>query len=91
MRAIWSDKAQLDLGRLHAFLAVHNVVAADRAVAALLSAPDQLLQFPRMGQRVETMSTHEIRRLIVAKYEMRYEVHRDTIVILRIFHSREDR
>lgn len=91
MRVIWSEDAAIDLGRLHAFLAVHSPAAAERAVAALIAAPDKLLQFPRMGQRIESVPDHEVRRLLVGRYELRYEARRDMIVVLRAFHTREDR
>ncbi|MBR7513475.1 type II toxin-antitoxin system RelE/ParE family toxin, partial [Mycobacterium tuberculosis] len=33
----------------------------------------------------------EVRRILVGQYEMRYEIQGDTIYVLRLWHTREDR
>jgi hypothetical protein len=33
----------------------------------------------------------EVRRLIVGDYELRYEILEDAIVLVRLWHTREDR
>ena len=91
MRVEWASEAFDDLHRLHTCLASKNPRAADRAIVALLEAPVRLLTMPRAGAPVVTFTDHEIRRIFVAQYELRYEVVGDVIRILRIFHAREDR
>jgi plasmid stabilization system protein ParE len=87
----WTPKAAADLWRLHDFLAVRNLGAAEAAIESLATAPDKLLQFPRRGPRLEQFADQEVRRLIVGQYEMRYEIDGEIIRILRIWHGREDR
>ncbi len=81
----------MDLGRLYAFVAVVDPDAAARIAVLLQRAPEKLLPFPRLGERLDAFEDAEVRRLIIGKYEMRYEISGDEILILRIFHGREDR
>lgn len=87
----WTGKASDDLVRLHAFLAPAAPDAAARVVQQLARAPHRLLQYPRIGEKLEAYEPREVRRIIVGNYEMRYEIAAGTIFILRLWHSREDR
>ncbi|QEE21021.1 type II toxin-antitoxin system RelE/ParE family toxin [Youhaiella tibetensis] len=91
MRLRWTSAAQGDLARLHEFLKTDSPGAAARVVQMLVAAPEQLLKAPRLGQRLEEFSPREVRRIIVGRYEMRYEVADQAVFILRIWHTREDR
>ena len=91
MKLLWTSKAASDLARLHEFLAAVNRPAADRALQALVAAPERLLAHPRLGESVEGFEGREIRRLVVGAYQLRYEVQANTIYLLRIWHSRESR
>lgn len=91
MQLKWTSKAQSDLTRLYEFLALVNLPAAIRAVQALTSAPATLLVNPRMGERLEEFEPREVRRILVGKYEIRYEIQDSTIYLLRLWHTREDR
>jgi plasmid stabilization system protein ParE len=73
-----------DLTRLYEFLAPVNKPAAIRAVQALTRAPTRLLDYPRIGERLEEFSPREVRRLLVGPYELRYEVRDAEIYILRL-------
>jgi plasmid stabilization system protein ParE len=46
---------------------------------------------PRLGERVPGFGEREVRRVLVQKYEVRYEVAGADLTVLRIFHTREDR
>lgn len=91
MKLEWTSKALSDLQRLHAFLAPANRKAAARAIQALVAAPLRLLEHPRLGERIEEFEPREVRRILVHSYEIRYELRDQTIHVLRIWHSREDR
>lgn len=91
MRIVWTGKALSDLDRLHAFLAESNPPAAARTIQALVLAPDRLKDYPRMGERLDVFLPQEVRRILIGRYEMRYEITTQTIPILRIWHTREDR
>jgi len=91
MELKWTSKALSDLARLHDFLAPVNRQAAIRVVRSLVAAPARLIEYPRIGERLEEFETREIRRILVGKYEIRYEIQNTTISVLRLWHTREDR
>ncbi|MDK1385466.1 hypothetical protein ILFOPFJJ_03482 [Ensifer psoraleae] len=91
MNIQWTTKAVSELGRLHDFLAPVYRRAAARTVQALASAPNRLLEQPRMGERLEEFDPREVRRLLVGHYEMRYEITPSTIYVLTLWHTRESR
>ncbi len=91
MELKWTSKALSDLARLHAFLAPVSKSAAARAVQALVKAPTTLLTHPRIGEQLFQFEPREVRRLLVGQYEMRYEITGDSIYVLRLWHTREDR
>ncbi len=88
---VWSKKAVADLARLHNFLAPVNPRAATRIVQSIAAAPTRLKEQPRLGERLEEFSTREVRRILIGAYEMRYELNQSTVVILRLWHTRERR
>ncbi len=87
----WTSKALSDLERLYEFLAPLNQPAAARAVQALTKAPTVLLTNPRIGEQLFEFNPREVRRLLVRRYEIRYEIQESTIFLLRLWHTREDR
>ncbi len=90
MRLAWTHRARADLERLHAFLALVNPSAA-QAVQALTRAPNFLLSNPRIGEQLFQFEPREVRRILVERYELRYEIQGETIYALRLWHTREDR
>lgn len=91
MKLEWAHKAFSDLVRLYEFLAPSNKLAAGRVIQSLTEVPARLLDQPRIGERLEEFETRELRRILVGKYEMRYEIQEQTIYLLRVWHTREDR
>jgi len=91
MKVQWTSKASADLVRLHAFLEPVAPDAAARIIQQLAKAPNRLLDYPRIGEKLEAYEPREVRRIIVGNYEMRYEIAAGAIFILRLWHSRENR
>lgn len=88
MRVRWTFAARSDLVRLHAFLASANRRVAARIVQSLRAAPARLLlNNPRLGPRLEDFPGREVRRLFVDDYEIRD----DAIIVVRLWHTREER
>ncbi len=86
----WTNEALLDLVRFQEFLADAPVAAA-KVVQELTSVDVRLLAFPRIGVRLPQYAPAEVRKVFVGQYEVRYEIIEDVIVILHIWHTREDR
>ena len=86
-----TSKALDDLARLHAFLEPVDPRVAARTVQRLMAGVRVLGENPRIGASISGFEPREVRRLIVGNYEMRYEQTEGGAVILRLWHTREDR
>ncbi|PHM53414.1 type II toxin-antitoxin system RelE/ParE family toxin [Xenorhabdus sp. KK7.4] len=91
MELKWTSKALSDVSRLYEFLALENKQAAVRAVRSLTKAPTILITNPHIGEQLFQFEPREVRRILVGQYEIRYELQRDIIYILRLWHTKEDR
>lgn len=92
MRLVYSGEAAADLVRLREFIAEHNPDAAAGIAGELLGRIEALRRFPRMGVAVEEApAPADIRDMIFGHYVVRYSVHEDALIVLRIWHHLEDR
>ena len=91
MELKWTSRALSDLARLYEFLTSVNQPAAARVIQSLTHAPTTLSANPRIGEQLFEFESREIRRILVGKYEVRYEIHKSTIYVLRLWHAREHR
>jgi len=89
MQLQWSRRAYVDLQRLHDFLAEKDPLAAALTVERLAAAPEVLLLHPRQGQRLKAYAPSEVRRLLVGPYELHYQIVRDQLYVLSLWHTRE--
>lgn len=87
----WTESAYGDLRRIHEFLEPLDPAAAARAVRAVVARVRRIPVQPRLGERVPGFGDREVRRVLVRRYEIRYEVTDSDFYVLRIFHTREDR
>lgn len=95
MKHAYSAEALLDLQRLHDFIAAANPAAAGHAARELLDGIRGLRHFPRMGKRVSTapgqLAPEEIRDWFTGDYIVRYLILEDQLIILRVWHGKEER
>lgn len=91
MQVQWTRRAVIDSDRLCDFLAQNDRDAAINLATQLDAAPNKLADYPRIGERVESYVVKEIRKLSVGRYVMHYEIIGNQILILRVWHSREER
>ncbi|TAL89763.1 MAG: type II toxin-antitoxin system RelE/ParE family toxin [Rhodanobacter sp.] len=93
MRLLYSPEAVADLARLRAFIAEHDPAATGRIAAELVSRIDRLCAFPAMGHGVPEAPTGDAVRDFAFghHYVVRYSVHDAALVVLRIWHHREER
>ncbi|MBP1152555.1 type II toxin-antitoxin system RelE/ParE family toxin [Methylocaldum sp. RMAD-M] len=88
----WSPAAQRDVVRLREFIEPHNPDAARRAAESLKKAAKLLMTHPGIGKRLEGRDDRELFVPFGQRgYVIRYRLDGDDIVILRIWHSLEDR
>lgn len=91
MKVTWTSKAVGDLARLHEVLAPVNPGAAARVIQSLTKVANRLAAQPRIGEKFDQYEPREVRRVFVGKYELRYEVQAPSLIILRVWHTREER
>lgn len=91
MRVQWTSKAVSDLARLYDSLAPINSAAAAKTVQGLAKAPLMLIPNPRLGDQLFQLTPREVRRLLTGQYEIRYEIQKSTVYLLRFWHNHEGR
>lgn len=90
---ILAPRAQRDLQRLRDYLEQRDAAAAQRMAATLLRALDRLALFPHLGRPIGVAG---IRLLSVPfgstgyKLRYRYRVEEDNVIVLSVYHGRED-
>ena len=72
-------------------MAAVDPARAVRVVEALVNRVERLTQLPRIGPRIPRYEPREVRRILIGDYELRYELKPSTIIVLRVWHTREDR
>lgn len=91
MKLIYTDEAISDLQRLRKFIADYNPAAANKMAKELIKKVDLLPDFPEIGIAVEMAPDPDsVRDVVFGRYVVRYSVHSDTVIILRIWHGLED-
>ena len=93
MDQIWLPEARADVQRLFDFLVEAGPSNAAAALRIIRGGAARLLEHPRIGRRMDDET--ERRELILpfgaGVYVLRYRIEGETIVILRVWHGREDR
>jgi len=92
MKLRWSMHALADLNRFAAFLQGRHPVLARRIGREILRRADILGEYPESGRAVRDSGFRELSVPVMgATYILRYAHDRNGVVILRVFHSREQR
>lgn len=78
-----------DLVRLREFIAEKNPEAAKKISEQLIESIQRLTDQPEIGHGVESLPG--VREWIARDYVVHYVVLNDTLIILQIWHGREDR
>ena len=93
MKVVWLRQAQDDIKRLYDFLLDKEPVAAERAVRAIQLGARKLVDFPHIGRPMgdETDRRELFIPFGAGAYVLRYRVRDKTVVVIRVWHSREER
>lgn len=89
----WSDDALADLNRFAAFLQDQSLELAAIVAEAMIARTQILSRHPRLGRPIA--GREEYRQLVLqvlgGDYVFQYRYDGTHLVILRVFHAREDR
>ncbi len=92
MRLAYSEDAVADLVCLRDFIAETDPAAAARVAQALIARVAQLRKFPMLGRAVALAPDPEtVRDAVFGHYVVRYAVHAEAVVVLRVWHRFEQR
>jgi plasmid stabilization system protein ParE len=93
MRIFWLPEALADLERVYDFLIEKDPAAAERAVRTIESGADRLAEFPEIGRPMgdDTGRRELFVPLGAGAYVLRYRLYHDTVFVIRVWHSREER
>jgi len=88
----WAPEAVQDMVRLREFIGHENPGAATRAALRIREAAAVLRARPELGRAVED---EEFRDLVApfggGAYVLRYRIDEDAVVVIRVWHSKEER
>ncbi len=92
-QVVWSPKASRDIDRHYNFLLTRDPTTATKAVQKIIKTGGSLAQSPYRGTIVQQKTG--LRKLLVAfgkyGYLIHYMVIEEEVVILRVYHGRENR
>ncbi len=93
MRLVWLPEAKADLERLFQFLLDKNPGAAKRMIRQIQTGARHLQDFPEIGRpmRDDTGRRELFLPFGNGYYVLRYRIHADEVVIIRVWHGRESR
>jgi plasmid stabilization system protein ParE len=91
LRVRFTRDAVGDRERLEQFLAEQNPSAAERAMDVIADAVGQLSAYPRSGVDLGNGFYRLVVRFGTAGYELRYRLDDGDVIVVRVFHTREDR
>ena len=93
MRLVWLPEAPAAIQRLYNCLRERDPRAVERAIRAVQLGAQRLLEFPHLGRRMddETERREIYGPFGAGAYVLRYRLHDETIVVIRVWHSREAR
>jgi toxin ParE1/3/4 len=93
MKLVWLPEAKEDIRRLYHFLVERNPDAASRAVVSIKQGASRLARFPELGRRMDDDT--ERREWYIpfgaGAYVLRYRTVETTVIVIRVWHSRESR
>jgi plasmid stabilization system protein ParE len=92
-KVVWRERALEDINRLHDFLFSKDEGASARVAQVILRGSSLLEESPRLGRPMADGT--ERRELFIpfgsGYYVLRYFLTSDAVVIVRVWHGREDR
>ena len=83
-------EAALDLDEIWEFIAGENLDAADRTIADILAALDQLAPFPNQGHKRTDLTSRPLRFSVVRDYLIAYAQDEKPLWAVAVLHGRRN-
>lgn len=85
---VWTEAALDDLDAIMTFIGEENLAAAERLQSAIEACAERLPECPFMYRTGRVPGTREA--VVHPNYLLIYEVHIDTVEVMRVVHSRQE-
>lgn len=92
-KVIWRERAAADIARLRSFLSDKDLEAARRALQVIYRGGELLAVHPKLGRPIPDGLHRKELFLPFGSgfYVLRYFVKNNTVIIVRVWHSKENR
>lgn len=81
-------EVRADLDEIWQFIAADNPDAADRMIAEIIEAIDNLVPFPRVGHRRPDLTSRPLRFILVREYLIAYAPEEKPLWVVAVMHGR---
>jgi len=86
----WSLTAENDLRAVEEFIAKDSVLHAISFIDRLIESTEKLSSSPKMGRMVPEFGREDLREVVFRSYRVVYQMHADSVTILRVVHGARD-
>jgi toxin ParE1/3/4 len=90
MKILWTEPSLDDLRAIRGYIAKDSETYAANFIESILSAVEQVSEFPRLGRVVPEANIPDIRELVFRGYRIIYRVQESAIHILAVIHGYRD-
>ncbi len=87
-KLIWSPDALDDIEAIGDYISRDSEFYAESTVLKIFEAPQNLVNFPKLGRVVPEVGDEDIRELFVFQYRLIYEIKSNEIQILTVIHGK---
>ena len=87
-KLIWSPDALDDIEAIGDYISRDSEFYAESTVLKIYEAPQNLVNFPKLGRVVPEVGDEDIRELFVFQYRIIYEIKCNEIHILTVLHGK---
>ncbi|SPE33878.1 Plasmid stabilization system [Acidobacteriia bacterium SbA2] len=81
-------EVRADLDEIWQFIAADNPDAADRMIAGIVEAIDNLVPFPGAGHRRQDLTSRPLRFILVRQYLIAYAPEEKPLWVVAVIHAR---
>ncbi|MGI8463446.1 type II toxin-antitoxin system RelE/ParE family toxin [Pectobacterium punjabense] len=91
MEIFWTLKAQDDLERIYRFACQYSRQHADNVLDRLITGTGGLVEHPYIGVLQPRYEPREVRKILFDTYEVHYEIQDNSLYIVDLWHTKEER
>lgn len=87
---VFHPEASADLEEIWDFTATDSIAAADRVLAEIRAAIENLVSFPESGHSRADLCSRPLKFLLVREFLIAYAPHEQPLVVIAVLHGRRN-